>query len=316
MQLLATPAREKSGLSRSFKTLRLSVTPACNLACTYCNPAAIAYRGELKPPAFYSRIVADLLQTQGISQIQITGGEPSLYPHLSTLIEMLCSLPVERVSLTTNGLALQRRALEWRAAGLTDINVSLDALNRETFQEMTGSKEHELVLCGIQTARSLGFPLKINATILRHHNEREIVPLLLYADRNGCTVRFLELMAMGPLQENHSSLFFSRAEILNAIEQHFPVEILGRPPGGTAEYFRAGSIRFGIIANHSASFCEDCDRLRVLHDGSISGCLSSRQRYSFAQESRAGQERALALALGDKTRTFTGSSESMQALGG
>jgi len=316
VQLLTLPEVKKVVPTRSFRTLRLSVTPLCNMTCTYCNPAGVPFLGRVKEADFYTRIVRDLLQTQDISQIQLTGGEPAIYPHLTALIRQLRSLPLERLSLTTNGLALHRRAAEWQAAGLTDINVSLDAMDPRIFQTMTGSGDHERILQGIVTARKLGLPVKINATIMRNHNEDQILPLLLFGREQGAPVRYLELMAMGPLTGNHRSLFFSRAEILQRIEQSFPVQSLGRPVGGTAEYFLADGIRFGIIANHSASFCEDCDRLRVLHDGKISGCLSSKNHYAFAGETGAAQEKALRQALADKTSLFTGSDQSMQELGG
>jgi cyclic pyranopterin phosphate synthase len=311
--------------TRFFNTIRLSVTPACNMACAYCNPDRHPYRASAKEPEFYLELVSRILAIQPFAEIQITGGEPALYPYLVQLIAGLVALPFKRVSITTNGLALLDEAELWQRAGLRDINVSLDAIDAGRFAKITGHRNLARVLSGIDQALALGLSIKLNCTVMRTKNENEILPLLEYAGKRGMVVRYLELMSMGPLQREHDRYYFSQAEILAAISERYEVRALGRKKHATASYWDTPAGRFGIIANHSDSFCADCDRLRILHDGRISGCLSSENTHSISEQSQKDAtvrndneiiKLALDRALSDKAHWFTGSSASMQATGG
>ena len=311
------PVQDSFG--RSFGSLRLSVTPACNMSCAYCNPERLPMGGAAhRPPEFYLELVARLLGVQHLAAVHITGGEPGLYRELPALVRGLQALGIPRVSITTNGVRLRMDAEELSAAGLSDCNVSLDAISRRTFERMTGCDDRNRVLSGIEECLRVNLPVKVNCTVMRGRNDREIVPLFSYVSRRGVVVRFLELMKMGPLQANHAALMFPESEMLVRLATRFSFVPEPRHANSTARYWRLNDgRRFGIIANHSTPFCSDCDRLRLSHDGRLFGCISSERSQDLMSAYSPEEVRALLeKALVEKQAVFRGSALNMQAIGG
>ena len=313
-----TESPVRDSLGRTFGSLRLSVTPACNMSCAYCNPERLPMAGAQRPPEFYVDLVSRLLSVQPFAAVHITGGEPGLYRELPALVRGLRGLGIARLSVTTNAVRLSRDARALREAGLSDCNVSMDALSRRCFKKMTGSDERDLVLAGITECLRVELPVKVNCTVMRGRNHREIVPLFSHLSARGVLVRFLELMSMGPLQERHAELLFPEAEILALLAERFSFALEPRTAGSTARYWRlADGRRFGIIANHSTPFCSDCDRLRLSHDGRVFGCISSERSQNLDGAADQAELRSiLASALAEKQFVFRGSALNMQAIGG
>ena len=197
--------------------LRVSLTDRCNLRCTYCMPAEgldwmpgeqVLSDDEL---VRLMRIAVEML---GVTDIRLTGGEPLLRPGLEDLVARITALePRPRLSMTTNGIGLAKRAPALAAAGLVRINVSLDTINPEKFLEITRRDRLSHVLAGMAAARDAGMsPVKVNAVLMRGVNETEAVPLLKFCLAEGYHLRFIEQM---PLDAQHG---WNRGEMITAAE--------------------------------------------------------------------------------------------------
>jgi cyclic pyranopterin phosphate synthase len=264
------------------------------------------------------RSLHDILQ---FTTIRFTGGEPLLHAGLVPLMTSLrAGMPTTRFALTTNGYLLARRAKALAAAGLTDVNVSLDAVDSGSFYRVTGQKDPGRVLAGIAAARDAGMDVKINSVIIRGVNEQEILPLLRFGQGCHVPVRFLELMKMGHLHHGYRDHFFGMNDIIAAIRSAgIGFRAVGRAPHGTACYWRlTDGYYFGIIANETVPFCRDCDRLRLDSGGNIYGCLSSDTPLAIFPYlgDREQLESRLREALSHKKTAFTGSTISMMDIGG
>ncbi len=314
---------------RRFRDLRLSLTEHCNLACVYCvserdarKAIPLEHPGALTP-AEYTLLVGKLHGLLNLESIRLTGGEPTLYRPLAELTARLKELGIPRVNLTTNGLLLADLAADLREAGLDSVNVSLDALDENVFRRMGRRGDPAKTRAGIEAALATGLPVKINCTVQRGYNEGEITAVLDYGESLGAPVRFLELMNMGHLfefRDRGEDALVKQAEMLEIIGATRTFKALERENSATANYWETESgYRFGIIANHSAPFCRDCNRLRLDSRGRLFGCLSSENGFSIREALTEDPDLVpiLQKAMDEKRpAAFTGSSLSMKAIGG
>ena len=267
-------------LGRRFRNLRLSLTAACNYACTYCVPngkrlQAAAY--ELSGDEIV-RATRLLIATAGIDKVRITGGEPLLSPKFPETLKGIMDLGLTDVSLTTNGQLLPRYAQAIVDSGMRRINISLDTLNREHFRDIARSGDLNTVLHGIELMQAGGLKVKINMVPMNHVNDDQILPMLDYALERGIELRFIELMNMGHLQASpaYDQEFFSMEKILDLIGTRYSFSRTDAPFDSTAvRYEIPEKGTFGIIANESEPFCRNCTRLRLSSNGALYGCLSS-----------------------------------------
>ena len=314
---------------RRFRNLRVSLTAACNYACTYCVPngkrlqAAVA---ELDAPALL-RAVRLLIDTAGIDKLRITGGEPLLSPKFDAFLPAVMQLPLEDVSVTTNGQLLPRKAGLIVDAGLKRINVSLDTLNPLAFRAIAKSGDLATVLDGIERMLAAGLKVKVNMVPMRGVNVDQILPLLDYCLARGIELRYIELMNMGHLK--HSALyqrqFFGMDDILALVAGRYEFARTDAAFDATAvRYEIPGRGTFGVIANESEPFCASCTRLRLSSNGYLYGCLSSSKRHAMGDvlalpddEARALLKQRLMGALGDKQMLqFQGEVTVMKFIGG
>ena len=314
---------------RRFRNLRVSLTAACNYACTYCVPngkrlqAAVA---ELDAPALL-RAVRLLIDTAGIDKLRITGGEPLLSPKFDAFLPAVMQLPLEDVSVTTNGQLLPRKAALIVDAGLKRINVSLDTLNPLAFRAIAKSGDLATVLDGIERMLAAGLKVKVNMVPMRGVNVDQILPLLDYCLARGIELRYIELMNMGHLK--HSALyqrqFFGMDDILALVAGRYEFARTDAAFDATAvRYEIPGRGTFGVIANESEPFCASCTRLRLSSNGYLYGCLSSSKRHAMGDvlalpddDARALLKQRLMGALGDKqTLQFQGEVTVMKFIGG
>lgn len=313
-------------LGRTFKTLRISLINTCNMACTYCsysNEENQKNHTDSKNNSLTAkelmRLITQLHERLNLSTIRFTGGEPLLYKELPALIKGARKLGITDLNLTTNGLLLQKQVPALKAAGLSSINVSLDATDPLTFFMMSRRHGLDQTLSGIDAAKNAGIAVKINSVIMKGLNHHQLIPLLKYAADNQIIIRFLEIMAMGHLHGKADEYFFSQSEMLQLISTHYRFSPIERKQAATANYWQteAGNI-FGIIANESQPFCTDCNRLRLDVYGNIYGCLSNNQPIAIKGVS-VPEELDLRLkeALAQKqSLKFTGSKLSMLHIGG
>ena len=261
---------------RSINYLRISVTDRCNLRCLYCMPPEGVPQMPHSEILSYEevRTVVRAAAELGINRIRLTGGEPLVRAELPKLIKMLSQIEgIEELSLTTNGTFLKKYALEFKQAGLSRVNVSLDTLKADKFRYITRLGALEDVLEGIEAAKGAGFePVKINTVIMRGINDDEILDFARMTYKEGCHVRFIELMP-----------FKGAADFVPSIELRQHISLLGKlelcasiTGNGPAIYYRLtgakGTIGF-ISPLTETSFCSRCNRMRLTPDGKLRPCL-------------------------------------------
>ena len=150
---------------RRHNYLRISLTERCNLRCNYCMPAEgveLTPSSELLSQNEIIRIASTFV-AGGVDKIRLTGGEPSIRKDIEEICEQLRSLPgLKYLAMTTNGIVLSRKLPRLQAAGLNQLNISLDTLVPAKFEFLTRRKGHNKVLQSIDTALELGFnPVKV-----------------------------------------------------------------------------------------------------------------------------------------------------------
>lgn len=320
---------------RQFKKLRVSLLNTCNFACTYCVPEEnymldkkhvpfwdINAVNTVNEPLSYNELkrhIEALHETLTFEEIHLTGGEPLLYPRIISLVHFLRSLGIENIKLTTNGFYLRQYGYKLRKAGVTGINVSLDAVDHKVFQQITKRNYLNKVIEGIDNVLLNNIELKLNAVIMRGVNDDQIIPLLDFARQRDIVLRYIELMNMGHLYDAAENYFYPAGEILDTISRKHSITAKGRAPSGTATYWQTrDGYEFGIIANETFPFCNDCDRLRLDSQGKLYGCITARQGIDIKNaehfdDYRVLLERAMAQKQPAK---FTGSAVSMLHLGG
>jgi cyclic pyranopterin phosphate synthase len=287
------PLRDSWG--REIKSLRVSVTDKCNFRCRYCMPAEgleWLERDELLSFEEIERLVR-VLARMGVDEVRLTGGEPLVRRDLPALVGMLAATPgVRDLSLTTNGVLLDRFAGPLVAAGLRRLNVSLDSLSHVRFAEITRRDALDRVLAGLAEAerhRELR-PIKVNCVAIRGFTEEEVPALAELARRKPYVVRFIEFMPLDADQAWRGDDVLTGGEIRALIEERWPLEELPTKPSSTARRFRFadGAGEIGFVNPVSEPFCSTCDRIRLTADGQLRTCLFSRREWDLKTPLRDG----------------------------
>lgn len=295
-------------LQRPLRDLRISVTDRCNFRCTYCMPRDVFGKGfvflQRAELLSFEEIVrvARLATELGVRKIRLSGGEPLLRHGVERLVERLAELldsdgkPVE-VAMTTNGSLLAGRARGLKAAGLTRLTVSLDALDDAVFHRMSDAGVPVAkVLQGIEAAQAAGLqPLKVNAVIKRGVNEHEILPLVRRFHGSGVILRFIEFMDVGTTNGWRLDDVVPAREILARIDSEFPLVAVDAAYRGEVAQrwqFADGGGEIGVVASVTQAFCEDCSRLRLSTDGKLYTCLFAEKGADLRGQIRAGEDDA------------------------
>ena len=278
---------------RIIRDLRISVTDRCNFRCTYCMPAEGMEwlpRSEVLSFEEIYRVSRIFVERFGVEGIRLTGGEPTVRAHLPMLISQLSGLGVD-LAMTTNGATLRNSAEELRSAGLRRINISLDTLHADRFEQMTRRNELVNVLAGIDAAVAAGFsPVKINAVIERGVNDDEIVDLARFGRERGVEVRFIEFMPLDATGHWANDRVVGQDEIVERIAEVFPLEQMPARGAAPADRWRyldgAGSV--GVIPSVTKPFCGDCDRVRLTAEGQFRTCLFATDEFDLRAIMRSG----------------------------
>ena len=277
--------------------LRVSLTDRCNLRCTYCMPEeGLAWlpKPELLTDDEMVRLVGVAVRLLGVDEVRFTGGEPLLRKGLTGIVQRTTALtPRPQVSLTTNGIGLARLAGPLADAGLDRVNVSLDTVRRDTFQQITRRDRMSDVMEGLAAAERAGLrPVKVNAVLLRGVNDGEAAELLAYCLDHGYELRFIEQM---PLDAQHGwdrQQMVTAEEILARLGEVFTLEPTDAARRGSApaETFTVdgGPAVVGVIASVTRPFCGDCDRVRLTADGQVRNCLFARTESDLRTPLRDG----------------------------
>ncbi|MYC26094.1 MAG: radical SAM protein [Gammaproteobacteria bacterium] len=316
-------------LGRRFKNLRVSLTAACNYACTYCVPDGKklqALSAELSEQEL-NYAVRLLVEAGGIDRLRITGGEPLISPKFDALLDSLNELSLLDIAITTNGQFLSKKLPVIKRAGITRLNVSLDTLDHTAFRSIARSGDLATVLEGIEEALALGLQVKVNCVPIRTANLDQLLPILEYCLARNIELRYIELMNMGHLKHNQSyeQDFVGMDEILEKIGAKYDYYKIDAPLDSTSVRFEIPDFgRFGIIANESEPFCRTCTRLRLSSNGQIFGCLSNSKAFSIKQllnepypQAITEMQTVLRSAMQLKQRlAFTGETTVMKFIGG
>jgi cyclic pyranopterin phosphate synthase len=279
--------------------LRVSLTDRCNLRCDYCMPAEgldWLPRPTLLTDDEVVRLVRVGVTRLGITEVRFTGGEPLLRRGLPDIVARTAKLrPRPEISVTTNGIGLDRLAGPLAEAGLDRVNVSLDTLDPEVFKQLARRDRLHDVLRGLAAATAAGLtPVKVNAVLMRDVNDGEAAALLRYCLEHAYQLRFIEQM---PLDAQHGwrrENMVTAEEILAALSAEFTLKPDDSAARGSApaEIFLVdgGPARVGVIGSVTRPFCGACDRVRLTADGQIRNCLFAQEESNLRDPMRAGAD--------------------------
>lgn len=273
-----SPVHDSFG--RRINYLRISLTDACNLRCVYCMPEDMTFqpRHELmtdEEMLFLVRVGASL----GVNKIRLTGGEPTIRPHLAELVRQIAAVPgINDLAMTTNGLLLEKLAKPLAEAGLRRVNISIDTLNAEKFHRITRWGHVEDVRRAIRSSEEAGLlPIKLNSVVVRNFNDQEdMVDLARLTLENDWDVRFIEMMPFGEITDFQQTNVVTYAEMKERIEAVFgPLEEASYDFHDPSRPFRIkGALgTLGFISSVTEPFCEGCGRVRLTADGKLRLCL-------------------------------------------
>lgn len=264
--------------------LRISLIDRCNFRCQYCMPegAELEYiqRQQLLTNEELLQLLEQVFIPVGFTRFRLTGGEPLLRPGVVELVRAIADLrQTQDLSLTTNGFLLAGMAPDLYDAGLRRINISLDSLEPETFDRISGNRGRsrwQQVWDGIQVAHRVGFdPLKLNVVAIPGVNDHEILDLAALTIDRQWHIRFIEFMPIGNSQLFGDRGWLPSAEIRQSIRERWGLQESHVRGNGPADVFQIPGAKgtLGFISQMSECFCDRCNRMRLSADGWLRPCL-------------------------------------------
>ncbi|QRR02017.1 GTP 3',8-cyclase MoaA [Dyadobacter sandarakinus] len=278
---------------RKHTYLRISLTDKCNLRCTYCMPQE---EMQFMPSKWLMQadeieVLAGILVEMGVEKIRLTGGEPLVRKDVGQIMESLGKLPAS-LTLTTNAIYAEQYIPALKNAGVTSLNVSLDTLKRERFQQVTKRDLFSKTMHNIDLLLEAGFVVKLNMVVMKGVNEDEVNDFVrLTAAQPNLHVRFIEFMPFKGNQWDMSKIV-SYADLLSGIGQEYAFEALPGEAHDTARRFRVegGAGTFGIIGTVTQPFCAGCNRIRLTADGKLKNCLFDTSEADLLTPLRRGED--------------------------
>jgi GTP 3',8-cyclase len=278
--------------------LRVSLTDRCNLRCTYCMPAEgldWLPGDEVLSADELVRLVRIAVTRLGITSVRFTGGEPLVAKHLEDVVTRTAALrPRPEITLTTNGIGLDKRAAGLKRAGLDRINVSLDTVDAARFAHITRRDRLPDVLAGLQAAKEAGLaPVKVNAVLDPVTGLDDAVALLRFCLDHGYQLRIIEQMPLDAGHQWQRGHTINADDVLATLRHHFDLTPDSTPRGSApAQLWRVDGDRgkVGIIASVSHAFCAACDRTRLTADGQVRNCLFAREESDLRRLMRTGAD--------------------------
>lgn len=260
--------------NRIHNYLRISLTDVCNLRCTYCMPEDVHFMPSadlMQADEIY--LLAKQFVDFGVRKIRLTGGEPLARKDAGLILRKLSSLPVE-LTLTSNGVLIDRYLDILSECNIRSVNISLDTLQPKRFLEITKRDHFHHVWNNIQQLLNRGIHVKINVVLMKGVNEDEICEFIALTEHLPIHVRFIEFM---PFQGNHwnSDEVVTYLDILNTVSEAYSIQKLEDDFHDTSKKFQIPNFKgtFAIIASMSQPFCDGCNRLRLSADGHLKNCL-------------------------------------------
>ncbi len=303
----------KDSFFREIDYLRFSITDRCNLRCIYCMPPEGVLPFRHQDILTYEEIVRiiTIAAGLGIKKIRLTGGEPLSRKNISFLIASIKNIEgITDLSMTTNGMLLEKFAQDIAAAGLDRINISIDSLKPERYRHITGHGSLDTVLKGLAAAEQAGLnPVKINMVPIRGLNDDEIADFARLTIDSELQVRFIEFMPSASIDSWSPDKYIATKEIKAVIEHIAPLSPVRLRKNGPSKYFRLKGAKgvIGFISALTHHFCGGCNRIRITADGKIRSCLFSESEIDLRSALRMGMpdtelERLLKLSVAVKPR--------------
>lgn len=269
----------RDNFGRDINYLRISLTDNCNLRCIYCTPEKLSQKKEEKLLFEDLQKIIRVAKDIGIKKIRLTGGEPLLRKDLCEIIKEIKKSGIDEIFITTNGILLEKKIKELKEAGLMGINISLDTLDENIFNEITRGGDIKKVINGIKKSISLGLKVKINSVIIKGINEDSIYQLAELTKTNKIDVRYIELM---PIGEGKKYQGLNNNEILKRLENKFGLKEYFEINGVTEYYkLKDSQGRIGFISPINNCFCKDCNKIRITSSGEIKRCLNEEGRINL-----------------------------------
>jgi cyclic pyranopterin phosphate synthase len=302
----------RDSFGRVHNYLRISLTDKCNLRCSYCMPEENCFlsQSKLMTADEILEFAEIFVYEFGISKIRFTGGEPLVRSDAGEIMESISKLPVE-FAVTTNGVLLDRFIPLFREIGLASINISLDSLNPERFQQITHRPLFQVVKDNIDLAVREGFKVKINTVIMKGVNDNEVINFAKWTLYKPIQVRFIEFMPfIGNSWEWNKVI--SCSELKQKIEKHYHLTKLVDKQNTTSKSYcikgAQGTISF--ISTVTEPFCETCNRIRLTADGKLQNCLFARNEVELLPALRSGNDIEELILSNIKSKAFTQGGES------
>ncbi len=279
----AGPATSRTGLidpfARPITYLRVSVTDRCDFRCVYCMSEHMTFlpKAELLTLEELERLCGAFISL-GVRKLRLTGGEPLVRRNIMSLIEALgaqvASGALEELTLTTNGSQLARYAEDLAANNVRRINVSLDTLDPEKFQQITRWGKLDQVLAGLAAAKAAGLAVKVNTVALKGVNDQEFDRLLDWCGTQGFDLTLIETMPLGEI-DHREAQYLPLDQVRTQLAQNWTLDDIPYRTGGPARYVRVKETgqRLGFITPHTHNFCESCNRVRLTCTGTLYMCL-------------------------------------------
>jgi len=279
---------------RKHNYLRISLLEKCNLRCTYCMPAdgiALSPKASLMTADEIFSIAQTFVEN-GVDKIRLTGGEPLLRKDFPEIASKLAALDVA-LSITTNGILIDRHIDVLKQNKINKINLSLDTLVASKFHSITLRNQFEKVVDNLHLLLNNDFKVKVNVVLMKGFNENEIVDFVKLTQYLPLSVRFIEFMPFAGNEWDRSKMI-SQNEILSELEKNFPskeIEKLEDEKNFTARTYRIKDFQgdFGIISSITNPFCDDCNRIRLTANGKIKNCLFSNAETDLLTPLRNGE---------------------------
>ncbi len=262
---------------RHIHKLRVQLTDACNFRCFYCMPENIKFKK--RNDLLSSQEIVDIctiLNEFGIDEMRLTGGEPTISKDFEKIVLGLSELKLAKFGLTSNGFILEKKLSFLKNTNCQSINISLDSLNEERFNQITKGNYFKSVMSSILKAREMDFNIKLNVVLFKGINDQEVFDFMDFSIKHDIEIRFLELMKIGPAYEMNPELFISAGQILKQIKQKEQLIKQKVSVDSTSfNYISESGAKIGFIASESKPFCGSCSRLRLSATGKLRACLMS-----------------------------------------
>ncbi|MFP3143841.1 MAG: GTP 3',8-cyclase MoaA [Caldisphaera sp.] len=270
---------------RPLENLRIAVTRECNYNCIFCHlegdpigkPQKIGTMPPELTPYDYS-IVAEAATKIGINEFKITGGEPLVRNDIIDIISNIRKYSENSdISMTTNGYLLYTYAKKLKDSGLNRVNISIHSLNRETYYKITGVDGLEKALKGLDAALENGLKTKINASIVKGLNDREVMDLVEFSAKKGVTLQLIELQPINSGSKQFNNLHYPLSLIEEILIKKGAKIILRKLHNRPIYELPNGAIIEMVKSYNNPLFCAGCMRVRLLANGTLIPCINWRK---------------------------------------